>query len=81
MKYQVVKQLKTKTKQVALLNTLDEAKNYLNNINARFESISYYGGFPIYSIDKKQIYSIRGLAENFNIVCSLPQKDIESFGV
>ena len=81
MKYQVIKQLKTKSKQVALFSTLDEAKNYLNNINARFESLSYYGGFPFYSVDKKQTYSIQGLADGFNIVCSLSQRDIESFGV
>lgn len=80
MLYQVIQQLKTKSKLLKMCHTLLEAKQTLDEIGARYEGRSYYGGFPRFSLGSK-LYSIQGAVEiNFNnfIVCSLDNKEVEN---
>lgn len=84
MKYQVIKHLKSSSRVLAIVGTLEEAKATLyeklpKNTGIRFAGISYIGGFPQYEDTKGKMYSIQGYAEPWGIVCSLPQKEVESF--
>jgi len=78
MKYQVLKQLKTKNKRIALHDTLGEAKKTLADINATFRELSYVGQFPVYT-DGKYIYSIQGLHTQFDIVLSLSKEELATY--
>jgi len=79
MKYQVVKNNKTGARLLSLHSTLDEAHTALKQLGARFEGLSYYGGFPTFKDEKGKVYSIQGFVEGMNVVCSLPQKEIEAY--
>ena len=78
MKYQVLKQLKTKNKLLKLCDTLKEAKEYLQAIGASYNSLSYIGQFPIY-VDGYKTYSIQGLHTGYNIVLGLSKEDLATF--
>jgi hypothetical protein len=78
MKYQVIKHNKTGTRQLALVDTIEQAKAYMTELGARFWAISYMGGFPIFKDAKEKQYSIQGYALPWGIVCSIPQKEAEA---
>lgn len=78
MKYQIVKHLKSvKCKQIAVFNTIQEAKKHMESI-ARFVELSYMGRFPVY-VDGKHTYSIQGQHEQLGIVLSLNKEDLAIF--
>ena len=79
MKFQALHHLKTKSKLLKMCDTLQEAKLTIENLGARYEGLSYYGGFPSFSL-KDRMCSIQGAhfinKEKF-IVCSIPAEEIE----
>jgi len=80
MQYQAIQHLKTKSKLLKMCDTLQEAKQILMDKGARYEGRSYVGGFPTFSLNNKH-FSIQGafILENGNhIVCSLPNKEVET---
>ncbi len=84
MKYQALKKLKTKNKLIKICDTLQEAHDIITKQEqAKFFEHSYYGGFPIYVKQVKDkegsIYSIQGLAEGINVMCSLNDKEKLAF--
>jgi hypothetical protein len=78
MKYQVLKQLKTKSKCIALTDTLKEAKDILQTIGASYNGRSYIGDFPLF-VDGHNHYSIQGLHTEYNIVLGLSKEDLATF--
>ncbi len=79
MKYQLLQHLKTKTKVLEIYDTLAECKSFAKQDGVKFEGLSYVGNFPTFSDNSGKFYSIQGLAEGLNIVCSLPKGEAESF--
>jgi len=80
MKYQALQHLKTKSKLLKMCDTLQEAKNVIMAKGARYERLSYYGGFPTFSLGSKT-FSIQGAVmfdTGNHIVCSIPQKELET---
>ncbi len=77
MCYQVVKNLKTTAKILCVYDTIEDARGYLYRIGARFESLSYIGGFPVFTDKNGKTLSIQGLSNGR--VVSLPQREKESF--
>lgn len=77
MKYQTIKHLKTKSKVVALSDTLAEAIAAIP-MPASFLELTYMGQFPIYN-SAKGVYSIQGQVKGLGIVCSLKKEDIASY--
>lgn len=80
MKFQVIQHLKTKSKSklLKMCDSLIEAKGFLTVLGARYEGISYYGGFPTFSLKNKK-FSIQGvvmLDSGDHLVCSLENKDV-----
>ena len=75
MKYQALKQLKTKNKLLGVFKTLQEAHNFIRDTGATFMEFSYIGGFPV-NVDtiKKRVFSIQGLAD-IGVVCSIPDAE------
>lgn len=73
MQYQVIRHLKTKSKKLIVLGTAKEAKQYIENLGARFSNYSYIGDFPVY-VDGNKTYSVQGLA-SIGVVCSLPKEE------
>jgi hypothetical protein len=55
MKYQAIKHLKTKTKLLGLFDSLKETENEIKKTGARFENLSYYGGFPTYKNQNQRL--------------------------
>src|SRR3990167_5801264 len=79
MKYQVIKHLKTKTKQEALYETLDAARLLLSGkLAATFSGVSYIGQFPLFHDEKGTTYSIQGFSEPHGLVCSLSNEDVRA---
>jgi hypothetical protein len=79
MKYQAIQHLKTKSKLLKMCDTLQEAKQLIVGLGARYEGRSYVGGFPTFSLNNKR-FSIQGaymLSDGNHIVCSLPDKEAE----
>lgn len=77
MKYQVLKQLKTKTKRIALCDTINQAlETLVKNKGAKFIEFSYIGGFPVFEDSNQCIYSIQGLAD-IGVLCSLSKDDLK----
>ncbi len=66
MKYQVLKHLKTKSKLVAMCDTLAEAQNVLAEKGATYWKLSYIGSFPIYT-NAKDTYSIQGFVPTVGV--------------
>jgi len=82
MKYQALKQLKTKSKLLKMCDTLQEAHDIITKENnATFKEFSYMGGFPVYRNDK-HTFSIQGacmLDVGGHIVCGLDTKELTNF--
>lgn len=80
MKYQAIKQLKTKSKLLKMCDTLQEAHNTIKNEGATFQGFSYMGGFPMYD-GSKHTYTIQGafMCKDGHIVCSLDDKEKATF--
>lgn len=78
MKYQFIQHLKTKSKVLALYDTLADCKKFISDQQLTFISLNYIGNFPVFNGNNK-VYSIQGLVEGLNIVCSLPKGEAESF--
>lgn len=81
MKYQAVKQLKTKTKLLRMCDTLAEADMLIRSHGGRYEGLSYIGSFPTYRDEQNRIYSIQGavLFRDRSVICSLDQKELELY--
>lgn len=87
MKYQIVKRLGRGSRS-HVVATFKEALEYLLTIGARFECVSYMGGFPVFTRQlktRRETYSIQGLHEHtqpsgevVGIVCGLPKNEVES---
>jgi len=82
MKYQALKQLKTKSKLLKMCDTLQEAHDIITKENnATFKEFSYRGCFPVYRNDK-HTFSIQGayiLDVGGHIVCSLDKQELLNF--
>ena len=83
MKYQLIKQLKTKSKQIILVDRVEDMKVIVREKGLRFEGLSYVGGFPMFTDANLYNYSVQGYCElgygKNGIVCSLDKKVAESF--
>ena len=83
MKYQIVKHNKTGARTIAMLDTLQAARERVVQMGLYFDGLSYVGGFPTFRTgDGRKLYSIQGSVEvvaGQSVVCSLPQKEAESF--
>lgn len=79
MKYQALKQLKTKIKLLKMCDTLAEAHRTIQEAGGIFHSFSYVGGFPVYFKGGTQPFSIQGYYEPMGVVCSIPQKELDDF--
>lgn len=83
MKYQLLRHNKTGSRLLAMLDSMDEVKQKIAGMGLRFEGLSYIGGFPTFSDGKRKTYSVQGAVmfdTGSHVVCSLPQKEAESFG-
>ena len=81
MKYQAIKHLKTTSKVLGYMDTIEEAHALILKKGARFDGISYIGGFPTFRDDRGKVYSIQGFVPiglGDGVVCSLPQKEVEA---
>jgi hypothetical protein len=77
LKYQAIQHLKTKTKLLGLYDTLKEAIGIIESRGGIFDGISYIGSFPIYKDPQSHIYSVQGFVEHWQLVCSLPDAEVE----
>jgi hypothetical protein len=89
MKYQALEALKTKTKLLKMCDTLPEAISVITSLGARFESLTYIGGFPHFvrlpagTETRQRHYEIQGSCDMGNgqsVVCSLDKKELEAVG-
>jgi len=82
MKYQLIKHNKSGSKLVKMYDSLDEVKKAIAVQGLRFESLSYVGGWPLFTDNNRKVWSVQGAAmfdTGDYVVCSLPQKEAESF--
>jgi len=79
MKYQAIKELKTKRKTLGVYETLQEAHDTIKNAGATFSRLSYMGNFPMYKDDKGYIYTIQGKHETAGIVQSINDEELSAF--
>lgn len=80
MKYQALKQLKTKTKLLKLCDSLKEAHEVIKEDGGKFICFSYIGGFPAYRNEVyNRHYNIQGLVEGLNVMCSLNKEELSKF--
>lgn len=80
IKYQAIKNLKTKSKLLKMCDTLKEAHKVLKAEGANFHDYSYMGGFPIYKSNTNH-YSIQDVVilDIGHIVCSIDDKELKAF--
>jgi hypothetical protein len=78
MKYQALKQLKTKNKLLKMCDTLKEAHEIIKADGGNFHNFSYIGGFPIYKSNTHH-YSIQGKHEAMGMVMSLSDSEKLAF--
>lgn len=80
MNYQALQHLKTKSKLLKMCDSLQEAKQVIEEKGAIYQGRSYVGNFPTFSAGSKR-FSIQGsinMGKDWSIVCSLPESELET---
>lgn len=75
MRYQLIQHLKTKSKVISIEPNVEATMQKLGELGAYFVGHSYIGNFPIFNANTK-VYSVQGLADGLDIVCSLKAEDL-----
>lgn len=80
MKYQAIRQLKTKNKLLKVCDSLKEAHETIKADGGVFFEFSYFGGFPTYcNTVTKRVHQIQGQHETLGIVLSLNNDELSKF--
>lgn len=79
MKYQLIRHFKTVSRVLTVYDTLEDCHKFASQESVVFTGLNYIGNFPIFNDNRGWVYSIQGLVDGLNIVCSLPKGEAESF--
>ena len=80
MKYQIIKQNKTCSRQIGVYETLKQAKRQLMSMHGNLVGNSHVGNFPIFNACNK-VYSIQGFEPNYKIVLGIEKEELAKEGL